>query len=276
MVADLRAVLKRIGNVRYQRALFGADLAALNAETPIDTVRSVSVRARKDCYRTADAYSDAQLRAALDQNVSASAHGMRPIWIAVWITPWKVGRSGHRNFLFEQFVVRLYFLIGDWPVNADAIFRMNSEIGRMQTRSETGPMDRAAPNPTPAIVCTESEGILAARYAELIPIEIVGPSFIAHPVSFGIPKWACFEADDAETSPSKPLQQHPTRRSDADNAVVDLFGVRVAMHRHFDVLYGSKHMIVLWRFEGTQKRLLQCVPPCAQASTCVLRNLPRV
>ena len=107
VVANLGAMLERIRNVRYQRALFGADFAALNAKAAIDAMRPVTVRAREDRHRAADAYPDAQLRAALDQDVAAPAHGMRAVGIAMWIAPRKIGRTGNRNFFFEQLIVRL-------------------------------------------------------------------------------------------------------------------------------------------------------------------------
>ena len=55
MVSNLGAMLDRIGNVRYQRALFGADFAALNTKAAIDAMRPITVRPREDRYRTADA-----------------------------------------------------------------------------------------------------------------------------------------------------------------------------------------------------------------------------
>ena len=153
MVSNLGAMLECIRNVRYQRALFGSDFATLNTESPIDAMRPIAMRPREDRYWTADADPDAQFRAAFDQNVSASAHRMRPIRISMRITPRKIGRTGDWNFLFEQLVIRLYVFIRDWPVNPDAIFRVNSEVGRMQARSESRPMNRAAANPSPAVVC---------------------------------------------------------------------------------------------------------------------------
>ena len=268
MIADLGAMLDRVGNVRYQRALFGADFASLNAKTPIDAMWSVTVRTREDRYRAADAYSDAQLGAAFDQNVSASAHGMRPIGVPMRITPGKIGRSGHRNFLFEQFVIRLYFFIRNWPVHSDAIFRVNAEIRRVQTRSEARPMNRTAADPSPAVVCAEGERIFTACYAQLVPIELIRASFVAHPISLGIPKWPCFESDDAKSGASQSLQQHPARRTHAHDAVVHLLGVSIAAHRQFDVLYRPQHVFMLWRSEGAEERRFQCVPPCPGLALC--------
>jgi hypothetical protein len=65
--------------VRYQGALFSANFATLNAETPVDAVWPIAVRACEDRHGAADAHPDAQPRAALDQDVSAAAHGMRAV-----------------------------------------------------------------------------------------------------------------------------------------------------------------------------------------------------
>src|SRR6185437_6560567 len=58
VVPNLRAMFERIGNVRYQRALFSAYFAALNTKAPVDAMRSVTVRAREDSDGAAYAYPD--------------------------------------------------------------------------------------------------------------------------------------------------------------------------------------------------------------------------
>ncbi len=78
MVANLRAMLDRIGNVRYQRALLGADLASLNAKAAIDAVRAITMRTRKDRNRPADADADAQLGAAFNQDSPHPPMGCGP------------------------------------------------------------------------------------------------------------------------------------------------------------------------------------------------------
>ena len=111
VVANLCAARDSVWNMRDQRALLGADFASLNAKTTINAVRPVAMGAGKNCHGTTDAHADAQLRASLDQNISASAHGMRPIGIPVRLAPWKICGAGDRHFFFQELVIRFYFSI---------------------------------------------------------------------------------------------------------------------------------------------------------------------
>ena len=86
-LADLCAVLQRIGNMRNQRARLGSHLAALQAETTIDTMWPVTVRAGKDRDRAPDGDRNIQRGAALDQGITNPAHRVRTISIAVRMAP---------------------------------------------------------------------------------------------------------------------------------------------------------------------------------------------
>src|SRR5665213_812021 len=131
---------------------------------------------------------------------------MRPIGIAMRMAPWKVSRSGNRDFPFEKLIIRLYFFIRDRPVDSDTILRMNPEIGRVQARSEASPMNRTAANPSAAVVRAKGEGILPPRYTQLVPIQIVGASFVAHPIALCIPEWTGFKSNNARSGASQSLQ----------------------------------------------------------------------
>ena len=73
-------------------------------------------------------------------------------------------------------------------------------------------MNGAAADPSPAVVGAEGEGIFAACYAQLVPIEIVRAGLIADPIALGIPEWARLESDDAKSRASQSLQQHSAGR----------------------------------------------------------------
>jgi hypothetical protein len=53
---------------------------------------------------------------------------MRPIDVAVRITPGVVSGTGDGYFLFKQFVVRFEVLISDGPVYTNAIFGIDTKI----------------------------------------------------------------------------------------------------------------------------------------------------
>src|SRR5258708_9186194 len=86
----LCSVTNSVRNVADQRALFCTDLAALDTESAIDTVRSISVRAFINRYGTSGDDTNAEPRTSLDQNIADPSQRMRSVAIAVWLTPWIV------------------------------------------------------------------------------------------------------------------------------------------------------------------------------------------
>ena len=143
-VADFCAAPQRIRNMGHQGACFGADFAALQAETTIDTVGAIAMGAGQDRNRAANAYRDIQRGAAFDECVSNTAHGMRPVGIAMRMTPRIVRRPGDGHFQFELLVVRLDVGIRNRPVCAHTIARIHIEVRGMEPRGKCRPVDRAA------------------------------------------------------------------------------------------------------------------------------------
>ena len=238
-----RGFLRRwrgIRNVSDERAGFCADLAALNAVAAIDAVRTVGMRAGEDRDRPADGDGDAERGAAFDERVADAAHGVRAVGIAVRMAPGKIGRTGDGHLEFELFVVGTQSLVGNGPVGADAIARVDLEVRRMKAGSEGGPVDRAAADAFAAIVGAEGEWIGAAGDAEIFPVELVRAGFVADPVAFGIPEGAGFEGDDTETRAAEALQQDAAGRAAADDEIVDFIRIAEAAHRDIDVLQAAR------------------------------------
>src|SRR5579875_1465037 len=126
--AYLRPVLYRIGHMADQRALLRAHLAALNAEAAIDAVWPVAMRTGVDSDRPALADRNAQRSAALHQRFGWPAKWMWPVGIAMWIAPGKIGGACDGHLALQQLVIRLEVLIGDRPVGANAILRIDTEV----------------------------------------------------------------------------------------------------------------------------------------------------
>src|SRR5207248_1180088 len=101
-IADLSAIRDGIRDVADQRALLGADLAALDAEPAIDAVRTVTVCPGVYCQRTAGNHGDAQPGATRHQSIRHTPERVRPIRIAVRIAPGEVGRAGNRHFSLQH------------------------------------------------------------------------------------------------------------------------------------------------------------------------------
>src|SRR6185437_7538017 len=95
---------------------------------------------------------DAKLGAPANQHIPNPAHRVRAIRMAVWISPGIICWASNWYFAFEQFIVGLQVPIGHGPIGANAIFCVDTEIGRMKTRREGCPMYGAAANTLSAIV----------------------------------------------------------------------------------------------------------------------------
>jgi hypothetical protein len=110
-----------VRHVTDQRTLLGSNLTALKAEASIDTVWPVRVRTGENSNRPSGDNGDTKFRAALNQHIAHTSQRMWPINISMRIAPWKVSRAGNGDLLFQQFIVGLQIIVGDWPINPDAI-----------------------------------------------------------------------------------------------------------------------------------------------------------
>ncbi len=98
-----------------------------------------------------------------------------------------------------------------------------------------------------AVVRTQRQRIGAASNTRIFPIKFVGTRFVAHPVALSIPEGSGFEADDIKAGTCQPLQKNATRRSDADNNVVDLVFLIKLSHRRMHVLQRAQHVLAVVR-----------------------------
>ncbi len=128
VIAHLGAIIDPIGDMRVERAGLGANFAALDTEAAIDAVGPVSMRAGVDRHRPTGSDANAQLCTALDQHITHPAQRVRPVGIAMWVAPGKIGRAGDRQLALQQFIVGLHILIGDRPVGPHAILAVDAEI----------------------------------------------------------------------------------------------------------------------------------------------------
>ena len=110
-------------------------------------------------------------------------------------------------------VVRLQFVVGQWPIISDAVKGLHSEIGRVETRSMGGPMDGAAAD------CIEHQGIDGGFFDVYRVVDIVVADVrVERPIGarlnlpIGVLVWelfrfdpaALFEAHDVETGFGQP------------------------------------------------------------------------
>ena len=106
-------------------------------------------------------------------------------------------------------------------------------------------MDGASANAFAAIVGAERERVLAAGDAEIVPVEIVRAGFVGDPLAFGVPEWACLEANYFEACARKSLQKNATCRTHANDGVVDEVGILEAARRQCDLLHGPEELDVV-------------------------------
>ena len=120
-----------------------------------------------------------------------------------------------------------------------------------------------------AVVSAEGERMVTTCEANVVPIEVVGAFFVAHPVALRIPKGAGIETDDAKACASETLQEDATARTEAHDEVVDFFALGKAMHGRFDPLHGTEHVrLAIRRLELAEEGRFQCVPPCPGDPCC--------
>ena len=263
VVADLRALFERVGNMGDQRAGLGAHFAALDAEAAIDAVRAVAVRAGENGNRAADRHRDVERGAALDQRVADAAHRMRPVGIAVRMAPGIIRGPGDRHFQFELLIVGLNVFVGDGPVGADAIARVDLEVGRVKPRRERGPVHRAAAHALAAVVRAEGQRIGAAGDARIVPVELCEPASSLTQSRSVSQNGPASKPNHVEAGAGQALQQHAAGRAHADDHVIHFFVFAEPPHGHVDRSATGPSMCLPGRrsFKAPKMRLFQCVPP---------------
>jgi hypothetical protein len=82
-------------------------------------------------------------------------------------------------------------------------------------------MNRSSTNSLTAIVFAERQRIRATRNPQIGPVQFMGGFLIADPVTLGVPKRARFQPGDFESSLGQTLAQYGSRRTYADNTVIN-------------------------------------------------------
>ena len=155
--SDLGAVGQGVGDVGDQRRGLGVDLAALEAEPPVDAVRAVAEAPVGDGHRT-DAGLDAERMGAAHEDLPVAAQGLGRIGIAVRVAP-RPGLAGHGELLFDGLVVRLEVLVADGPVRADPVAAGGFEVGGVKAGRVAGVVDHRPADAPPRVVGAERNGI---------------------------------------------------------------------------------------------------------------------
>ena len=162
--ADLDPVLDRVGQVGDQRGRLRVDLAALQAEAPVDAVRAVAEGAVGDPDR-ADPHLDPGRMGPGAGTIGSPRDRMGAVGIAVRIAPGPV-LPGDRQLPLHPLVMRLQLPVGDRPVGADAVPRPDLEVGGMEARRVAGVMDHRAADPVAAVVLAQLHRVSRRRSRE--------------------------------------------------------------------------------------------------------------
>src|SRR5436305_11642587 len=110
----------------------------------------------------------------------------------------------------------------------------------MKAGCKSGPMNRTTTDSPSAIIRAKCYGVFSACNAQLIPIEVVGACLVAHPITFSIPKRACFNTYNAKPCSCKPLYKHTSCRANTYNAEIYFFVGSESMHWNIDLLDRTK------------------------------------
>ena len=221
-------MLDRVGHVGDQRRGLGVDLARLQAEAAVDAVRAVAEAAVGDADR-ADAHLDAQLARPAPRLFGAAGDRVRPMRVAVRIAPRPV-LTGDRQLELEALVVGLEVGVGDRPVLRHAVARAHLEVRRVKARAVAGIVDHRAADAVAGVVLAQLDGILAADYALVRPVELVRAGLVGDPIGVGIPERPTLEDDHAPAAARQALSERAAARAAADDQQVDRVVGRIAAH----------------------------------------------
>jgi hypothetical protein len=133
---DLAPVLDRVREVRDERRRLRVHLAALEAEAAVDAVRPVPEPAVRDRHRP-DAHLDPLLARSLPREQRRARNGVRAVRVPVRVSPGPE-LAGNRQLALDTLERRLELVVGDRPIDRDAVARPHLEVRRMQTRHVAG------------------------------------------------------------------------------------------------------------------------------------------
>ena len=148
---------------------------------------------------------------------------MRSVRIAVRVSPWPV-LARDRELALQLLVVGPQLVVGNRPVDADAVLAVDAEIGRVKARCVARVVHHGTADAAAAVVRAHHHGILTTDDAGLGPVEVPRPGLIADPVLVGIPEWACFQDHDPPAGTRQALCQDGAARPGPDDHQVNWFG----------------------------------------------------
>ena len=227
--------------MRDQRRGLGVDLAALQAEAAVDAVRAVPEPAVRDRDR-ADLGGDAELVRATQEDLPVPADRMRPVRVAVRVSPWPV-LAGHRQFLLDLLVVRTQLGVGERPVGAHPVGGTGHEVARMEARGVAGVVDHRAADAAPGVVRTHRHRIGARDHPRIRPVQVVRSGLVADPVGIGVPERPGVERRHPPARPGQSLRQDRAARAAAHDHQVDLVGVRELPHVQAEAVVGAPAVV---------------------------------
>ena len=239
--AYLRAVRQRVGDVRDQRRRLGVDLAALQAEAAVDAVRPVPEPAVGDRHR-ADLGGDPELVRAAQEYLAVPADRMRPVRVAVRVSP-RPALAGHREFLLDLLVVRAQLGVAHRPVGAHAVDGVRGEVARVEARRVPGVVDHRAADAAPGVVRAHRHRVGPGDHPRVGPVQVVRACLVAHPVGVGVPERAGVQGRHPPPGPGQALQQDRAARAAADDHQVDLVLIGEPAHVQAQTMVGPGAVI---------------------------------
>ena len=219
---------QRVGYVRDERRGLGVHLAALQAESAVDTVRPVAEPAVGDGHRP-DLGHDAELVRPAQEDLAVPADRVRPVRVPVRVAPRPVV-PGDRQFLLDLLVVGAQLRVADRPVGAHPVRGPGGEVAGMEPRCVTGVMDHRAADAAARVVGAHRHRVAARDDAGIGPVQVVRARLVADPVGVGVPEGPRVQGGHPPARPGQPLQQHRAARPAAHDDQVDLVLVGEPAH----------------------------------------------
>src|SRR5665213_1924038 len=167
---------------------------------------------------------------------------MRSVGITMRIAPRIVRRAGDGELQFHELVIRLEVRIRHGPVDPDPVYRMDTEIGGMQSRGERCPVNGSSSHPLTAVVRSKRQRVLTAGDPHVVPIEVMGSLLVTDPITLGVPERTGIEANHSKSGPCQPLQQHAPSGADTHDDVVYFLRFGEALHWAVDSLDRTEHV----------------------------------
>ena len=225
---DLGPVGQGVGDVGDQRRGLGVDLAALEAEPPIDAVGPVTEAAVGDRHRT-DAGLDTERMGPADEDLPIAAQGLGRIRVTMRIAPGP-RLTGDRELFLDRLVVGLEVLVADGPVGPYPITGGGLEVRGVKARCVAGVVDHRSPDAASRVVGAERNRVGPADDPRLGPIEAMRTPLVADPVGIGIPERAGIETHDGDPGAGQALDEGGSPGPAADDDHVDFVVFVVVTH----------------------------------------------